>query len=288
VDANIKEDTLDYKNDYFSLYPSAHIKKPLGNNKELSLSYSRRVNRPRSHSLNPFPKYTDPLNLRRGNPYLNPEYINSVEFGYSSYGKKLTLNGSLYYRYMTDMIQRVKTIENNLVSVTSWDNLDEGHFLGLEAVVIYKPMKWWRIMVSTNFSQNYLKSDDVELNNSGFSYTARLSQSFNLKHNWSIQHTGFFNSPRILSQGKTLAMYSTDIAVKKSVFKKKLAFSIRISDIFDTRRFALEVNENQSFTAESEWNWESRRLFFSVSYKFGKQSMPKTKRQGSGGGGMDM
>ena len=56
-----------------------------------------------------------------------------------------------------------------------------------------------------------------------------------------------------------------------------------MSDIFDTRRFALEVNETQSFTAKSEWNWESRRLFFSVSYKFGKQSMPKSKKQGSGG-----
>jgi outer membrane receptor protein involved in Fe transport len=287
VDTDIKEDTLEYKNDYFSLYPSAHIKKPLGNNKELSLSYSRRVNRPRSHSLNPFPKYTDPLNLRRGNPYLNPEYINSVEFGYSSYGKKLTLNGSLYYRYMTDMIQRVKTIEDNLVSVTSWGNLDEGHFLGLEAVVIYKPKKWWRIMISTNLSQNYLKSDDVELNNSGFSYTAHLSQTFSLKNNWSIQHTGFFNSPRILSQGKTVAMYATDLAVKKSILKKKLTFSLRVSDIFNTRRFALEVGEDQVFKTESEWKWESRRLFFAVSYKFGKQSMPKAKRQGSGGG-MDM
>jgi iron complex outermembrane receptor protein len=284
VDANIKEDTIDYKNDYFSLYPSAHIKKPLGDNKELSLSYSRRVNRPRAHSLNPFPKYTDPLNLRRGNPYLNAEYINSFELGYSSYGKKLTVTISLYYRYMTDMIQRVKTIEDNLVSVTSWGNLDEGHFIGLEAVVIYKPKKWWRIMVSTNLSQNYLKSDDVELNNSGFSYTAHLSQTFNLKNNWSVQHTAFLNSPRILSQGKTVAMYSTDLAIKKSILKKKLAFSLRVSDIFNTRRFALEVGENESFKTQSEWKWESRRLFFSVSYKFGKQSMPKGKRQVSGSG----
>ena len=143
-------------------------------------------------------------------------------------------------------------------------------------------------MVSTNLSQNYLKSDNVELNNSGFSYTARISQTFNLKNSWSIQHTGFFNSPRILSQGKTLAMYSTDLAIKKSIFKKKLSLSVRASDIFNTRRFALEVNENQSFKTNSEWNWQSRRLFFSVSYKFGKQSMPKAKRQGSGGGGMDM
>jgi len=283
VNSDIDEDSINYKNDYFSLYPSAHIKKPLGKNKELSLSYSRRVNRPRSHSLNPFPKYTDPLNLRRGNPYLNPEYINSVEFGYSSYGKKVTLNGSLYYRYMTDMIQRVKTIEDNIISVISWGNLDEGHFAGLEAVVIYKPKKWWRIMVSTNLSQNYLKSDNVEQNNSGFSYTAHLSQTFSLKNNWSIQHTAFFNSPRVLSQGKTAAMYSTDLAIKKSFLKKKLSLSLRASDIFNTRRFALEVNENQSFKAESEWKWESRRLFFSVSYKFGKQSMPKTKKQSSSG-----
>ena len=287
VYANIKEDTIDYKNDYFSLYPSAHIKKLLSDNTELSLSYSRRVNRPNSYSLNPFPKYTDPFNLRRGNPYLNPEYINSFELGYSSYGNKLTLNGSLYYRYMTDMIQRVKTIEDNLVSVTTWGNLDEGYFIGLEAVVIYKPKKWWRIMISTNLSQNYLKSDDAELNNSGFSYTANLSQTFNLKNNWSIQHTAFFNSPRILSQGKTVAIYSTDLALKKSIFKNKLAFSLRLNDIFNTRRFALEIGENESFKTQSEWKWESRRLFFSVSYKFGKQSMPKGKRQSSSVG-MDM
>lgn len=288
VDANVKEDTINYRNDYFSLYPSAHIKKPLGNNKELSLSFSRRVNRPRSHSLNPFPKYTDPLNLRRGNPYLNPEYINSAELGYSSYGKKLTLNGSIYYRYMTDLIKRIKTVQDNGVSVTSWGNVDEGHFVGLEAVVIYKPKKWWRIMVSTNFSQNFLKSDDAELNNSGFSYRANLSQTFSLKNNWTIQHTAFYRSPLVLTQGTTLPMISTDIAVRKSLFKKKLSLSLKVSDIFDSKQFSLELNENQSFTQESVWKWESRRLFLSVSYKFGKQTTPKSKKQNSGGGGMEM
>jgi len=288
VNADVTGDSIDYKNDYFSIYPSAHIKKPISDTKEWSLSYSRRVNRPHRHSLNPFPKYTDPLNLRRGNPYLNPEYINSVELGYSTYSKKLTVTSSVFYRYMTDLIKRVKFIDDDGISITSWQNLDEGHFVGLEAVVIYKPYKWWRIMVSSNFSQNFLKSDDAELNNSGFSWSAHASQTFNLKGNWTIQNTAYYMSPFILSQGKTLSMYSVNLAVKKSFFNKKLSVGIKASDIFNTRRFALEVNENQSFTQVSEWKWQSRRLSLNVSYKFGKQSMPRTKRRNREGGGGDM
>ena len=143
-------------------------------------------------------------------------------------------------------------------------------------------------MVSSNFSQNFLISDNTELNNSGFSYSARLSQTFSLKNNWSIQNTGFFMSPMVLSQGRTLSMYSFDLAIKKSLFKKKLSLSVKATDIFNTRRFALVINDNQSFTQESLWKWQSRRFMFNVSYKFGKQSMPKAKRQRSGGGDMGM
>jgi len=288
VDAKVKGDSITYNNDYFSLYPSLHIKKPLGETKELSLSYSRRVNRPRMRSINPFPKYTDPLNLRRGNPYLNPEYINSVELGYASYARKLTITTSVYYRYMTNLIKRVKVIEQNGVSATTWQNLDEGHFIGVEGVVIYKPYKWWRIMVSANAAQNFLKSNDAELNNSGFVWSANLSQTFNLKQNWTIQHTGYYMSPFILTQGRSVAMYSTDVAVRKSMLNKKLSFGLKFTDVFNTRWFAFEVNDQQSFTQQSKWKWQSRRLMFTASYKFGKQSMPKQKRQRSGGGGMDM
>ncbi|MGV6861797.1 MAG: TonB-dependent receptor domain-containing protein [Putridiphycobacter sp.] len=294
VDAYVEGDSVKYKNDYFSLYPSAHIKKPIGKTKELSLSYSRRVNRPHRHSVNPFPTYTDPQNLRRGNPYLNPEYTNSFELGFMSFSKKLTITSSVYYRYMTDLIRRVKTIEDNGVSVTSWTNLDEAHFVGAELVFIYKPYKWWRMMISGNLSQNFLKSDDAELNNSGFSCSAFFNQTFSLKNNWSIQHTAYYMSPLILPQGRSYSMYSTNLAVKKSFFKNKLSVSVNAQDIFNTRRFALEVNENQSYTLYSQWKWQSRRFMLNLSYSFGKQTMQAKKRKkdngdgGNGGGDMGM
>lgn len=295
IDAYVDGDSVKYKNNYFALYPSAHIKKPLGKTKELSLSYSRRVNRPHRHSINPFPKYTDPLNLRRGNPYLNPEFINSVELGYMSYSKKLTVTSSVYYRYMTNLIKRVKTIDDSGIAVTSWQNLDEGHFIGLEMVFIYKPYKWWRMMISGNISQNFLNSNDAELNNSGISYSAFFNQTFSLKNNWSIQNTAYFMSPFILPQGKSFAMYSTNIAVKKSLLKNKLSISLSLQDVFNTRWFALEVNDNQDFALYSFWKWQSRRLMFNVSYSFGNQTTQPRKRKrereernNDDGGGMGM
>ncbi len=279
VDAYVDGDSVKYKNDYFALYPSAHIKKPLGRTKELSLSYSRRVNRPHRRSINPFARYTDPLNIRRGNPYLNPEFINSVELGYMSYSNKLTVTSSVYYRYMTNLIKRVKTIDDSGIAVTSWQNLDEGHFIGLEMVFIYKPYKWWRMMISGNISQNFLNSNDAELNNSGISYSAFFNQTFSLKNNWSIQNTAYFMSPFILPQGRSFAMYSTNIAVKKSLLKNKLSISLSLQDVFDTRWFALEVNDNQNFNLYSKWKWQSRRLMFNVSYSFGNQTTQPRKRK---------
>ncbi|HIP37562.1 MAG TPA: TonB-dependent receptor [Crocinitomix sp.] len=291
VGAEVEGDSVTYRNDYFALYPSAHIKKPLGRGKELSLSYSRRVNRPHRRSINPFPRYTDPLNLRRGNPYLNPEFINSVELGYMSYTKKLTVTSSLYYRYMTNLIKRVKIIDSTGIGVTSWQNLDNGHFIGLELVFIYKPYKWWRMMISGNIAQNFLNSDDAELNNSGLNYTAFFNQTFSLKNDWSIQNTAYFMSPFILPQGRSFAMYSTNVAVKKSVLKRKLSLSLSLQDVFNTRFFALEVNEAQDFSLYSKWKWQSRRIMFTATYAFGNQTTQPRKRKRDkedDGGGNDM
>ena len=69
-------------NDYFKLYPTLHLAYKLGEFDELQLNYSLRANRPRGEDMNPFPEYRDPRNVQAGNPYLKPEFIHSVEFGY--------------------------------------------------------------------------------------------------------------------------------------------------------------------------------------------------------------
>ena len=64
---------LDFDNEYQNIYPSGFIKYHLAKTQEVQASYSRRVNRPESRTLNPFIDFGDTLTLRKGNPELKPE-----------------------------------------------------------------------------------------------------------------------------------------------------------------------------------------------------------------------
>lgn len=292
ITSEIDKDTNVYKNQYNSLYPSLHIVKPMSKTSEITLSYSRRVNRPHLHALNPFPKYTDPLNLMVGNPELMPEYINSVELGLGSYGKKITFTGSVYFRYITDMIQRVRTIDSLGVARVTWSNVDEAQFVGAESMIMYRPFKWWKMTISANFSQTYIRSTSGEsdLNNSGFSWSSNMNQTFTIGKTWSTQITGFYRAPMVLTQGRSQPMYSMDIALRKTFLADKLYLNFRVSDVFNTRQFGYEVNQPGIFVSNGLWKHQTRRFSLSIGYSFGNQDPDRKRRErpSSGGDGGDM
>ena len=80
---DLVSDSVSVPNRYFNLFPSAHLKYALNDMNEFGLSYSRRISRARANQLNPFTNYSDPFNLRRGNPYLQPEYIHSFDLAHT-------------------------------------------------------------------------------------------------------------------------------------------------------------------------------------------------------------
>jgi hypothetical protein len=68
-----------FENNYIDLFPSVFLTQTFNKLNEIQVNYTRRINRPSMWQLNPFTDYSDPQNLRKGNPYLNPEYVNSFE-----------------------------------------------------------------------------------------------------------------------------------------------------------------------------------------------------------------
>ena len=86
LDQNTTEDK--YKVNRFDYFPSAYLTKELNKKQQIQMSYSRRINRPSNRNLNPFPNYMDPLNVRLGNPALEPEYVDSYELNFQNRFKK--------------------------------------------------------------------------------------------------------------------------------------------------------------------------------------------------------
>jgi outer membrane receptor protein involved in Fe transport len=62
---------------YFDYFPSASLSFNLKKNQSLSVSYSKRINRPRPEQLNPFGNYSDPYNILTGNPGMKPAYTHA-------------------------------------------------------------------------------------------------------------------------------------------------------------------------------------------------------------------
>ena len=281
-----------FKNDYFSFFPSAHLSYELKKEGEMFLSYSRRINRPSSWSLNPFTEYSDPFNLRMGNPALKPEYINSFEAGYNKSWKNLTVNTTGYYRYSTDVIQRIRAFYPDGTAATTFENLDNTINYGFEGIIIYKPYSWWRNNFSTNIYQTILITSNPELeNNSGLNWGFKLTSAVDFWNKTTTFQLNYrYNAPRIVPQGIVQFKPAIDVSLQRVFLNKKLALTLRVSDLFDWQGFYMLI-DTDNVRQETEFKWQSRRFFITLSYKFGKMDIgdDSKKRRGEGGGnGGDM
>ncbi len=272
-----------YDNNYFNFYPSVFVTKKIGERNEIGFSYSKRVSRPSTHQLNPAKMYSDTLNIRTGNPLLNPEFTNSLETSYTRYWKGGSFNSAIFYRHTTDRIQRVKLVDEYGVSTTTYGNIATAQEIGLEASIMTKIYKWWSINASTNLYYTNLDTNDPNFSNNGVNWFTRMNNTFKLSPTWSIQASGFYMAKRIIAQGHLDPMYKADLGIKKTIFNKKGTIGFRLSDVFNSFNFTYYTSGN-GFEEVGNRNWESRVAYLTFSYNFGESHRKKrrSKRERSG------
>ncbi len=281
---NLVSDSLRISNDYFNFFPSAHLKYALTPKSEIGLSYSRRITRASSGDLNPFTAYSDPFNLRRGNPYLQPEFINSYDLAYSSEGTKLNFSAAIFYRHTVNAISRIKVFYDDNSSAVTFANVGQSHSYGTELIASYKPTKWWRNTLSTNINYVQYQTSNANWNRNGFNWNVKYIGSVDFwKKTATIQLNVNYIAPRITVQGIAQRKGSVELSFDKKFNDGKWTFGTRVSDIFNRQGFFMEVNQLNIYQV-TEFKWLTRRVYLTVAYKFGKLEMGnKSKVPGSEG-----
>lgn len=273
---DLVSDSVAITNSYFNLFPSAHLKYTPNDNNEFGLSYSRRISRARAGQLNPFTNYADPFNLRRGNPYLQPEYIHSFDLAYNYEQKIFSISASIYYRRSEGVITRIKEFYEDNTSATTYKNLSSTNAMGTEFVIMYKPFPFWRTTASFNGNLVEYYTDLQGLSNTTGAY---LKAKFNTvldfwKKTASFQASYGYNGPRVVVQGTVQRKGTLDLAFEKKIMDGDMAFGMRVSDLFNQQSFYMNaVNDN--FQQIANYKWMSRRVFVTFSYKFGKIEFKK-------------
>ena len=269
-----------FSNDYFKLFPSAHFSYKTNKNSEFQLSYSKRINRPEMFQLNPFTNYSDPFTLQTGNPFLKPEIIHVNEFSYLKFWKKFNLNAAVYYRLITDLIRRTLVYDGPYSAVT-YTNLGQSSLSGGDLNLTFTPNRELRIMSSTSFWNT--RTDDVDITGGTpqnfFGMNTVLQAFYQMKGGWSTQLWASYSPDMEVLQGIIAPNYGGGFAVQKSILKQRGTINLSVVDILKSRRFSFDSYDLENYSFGNTRRWESRSVYLTFTYGFGKMTQGKTKRQ---------
>lgn len=285
--SDLKSSDSAYKNNYFNLFPTLHIRYDFNAIHSLQLSYSRRVSRPRHWHLNPFLDYSDRQNLRKGNPYLKPEFVNSVELGYLMAYKKSSINIALFYRQRDHIIARYTIMENDSTTLTTYANINKSQNLGFEFNYGQRFWDFWRLSFTGSvYYQNIESNDDQLLLDKSLSQSLtwrfRITNIVSLPQNWDFQVSFGYFSPSLttgsmgwgggVGQGKRQSRYSLNAGIKKSFFKKNLVVSLNAQNIVYRHKNVIKtysfVNDDMGYDAVSTRYRDGLQFNLTLSYKF--------------------
>jgi outer membrane receptor protein involved in Fe transport len=269
-----------YRFDYF---PSLHISKKLPAKQQVQISYSRRINRPGDRELDPFPSFFDRQNYRIGNPYLEPEYMNSFQGGYQKYVKAGFFSTELYYRKTNGLMQRVAQLDTGDIIKYSYVNISSDQSIGLESVINMAFAKWWNFNLSGTI-YNYKMIGNVydeEVNRTNNTWNMRLNNTFRLGENTRLQSMTFYNGPSVTAQGERKGFYSISAGLRQDFLKKRASLTFNVQDIFSTFKMDIVQNSPQLYN-RMVFNHKSPVFMLNFSYRINNFKSERN-REGKGG-----
>ncbi len=301
--------TRDYNTKaYNNFFPSAFLTYSFNDETNISLSYSRRISRPRGRQINPFSNYSSNINIFRGNPDLDPAFTDALDLGFLKRWKKLTLSTSAYVNKTTDSFQFVRQESGDFVPVvvngveyltpvilTTPINLATEYRMGFEFTLNYTPYKWWKLNSNFNFFRNETDGDYTyidfqgnpitqDFDNTAYSWFTRLTSKITLPGKVDWQTNFNYNGPQTNAQGSRLGNFSMNLGFSKDVLKDKATIALNIQDVFNSRKMIAETYIPGTLRSYSEMQWRVRSVNLSFTYRFNKQKNERDDKRPRNGG----
>ncbi len=281
--------TQRYPYDYASLFPSAIASYNLAQTTQLKASYSRRVRRPGSGELNPFPTYFDADNVFLGNPNLSPEYTDSYELALTTTGSKGMFQLSPFYRRTSDIIRidinTTDTLDNHEVTSISYRNLARSNSWGSDLTGQLRVSP--RFTALTNFSLFKQVTDGgstTAVGSDAIGWMGRINVTSELTKTLTMQAAYNYRAPMKIERGEFGAQQAMNFALRKKIQGDKGAVLLRVADPFEMIRFRISTGDGKVHQLTVR-NPESRMVFLGYQYNFGRPPRVRQVAPEQTGGG---
>ncbi|UJH92396.1 TonB-dependent receptor [Antarcticibacterium sp. 1MA-6-2] len=241
VDAVYNNEKI-FEDEYFNIYPSGFLNFTPNQKNTYQLSYSRRVDRPGFQQVSPIREVSTPRLTILGNPSLEPQFTNSVEFNYT---RNLTEKGSItagvFFRNISDEINQViiENPEEEGSLILMFDNFEDNNSYGLEVSANYKFTKWWSTNSTFEVYSQQLKgvvgTEFLEMDNTAFTF--RSNHSFKATDKLTFQLFGLYRGENQTLQMDMLPFYFVNAGARYSILDNKGTLSLNFNDVLNSQRF---------------------------------------------------
>ncbi|WP_118950067.1 TonB-dependent receptor [Taibaiella helva] len=267
-----------FKTQFNNLLPNLSFAYGLSDYSKLKLSYNMRIERPSIDYVNPYINYSDRYNLTQGNPLLVPEKTHNVELGYSTFFGSTSLNFSSFYRHTGNGIENVTSVGSDNVSRTTYQNVAKNNTVGLDFYGSSNFFNRWMINLNGSLYYKSLKSPSLNIENSGWQYTASMYTSFKLSERFSIAGYAMYNGNQIQLQGYQTTWYYYFLGLQVTVLKGKGTLNLAGENFFTPEVHMTTKYQYQNADYEMHSTYYGRGVRLSFQLNFGKMHFMQQKK----------
>lgn len=270
-------------NTYSNVLPflTAALNLPSGFN--MNASYRTSIRRPGIRELNPAIDYTDPINVRYGNPELEASPSHNIDLTAGITKSKIYGNISLGYNLIDNIFAQVRTLGENGKTHITWQNISAKQEFEISSWMGMEVFKGFRLNLNGGYTFNKFSTYDITVNKyrNGGSLNAKINMTYVPAELWNISaNLGYnrFANP----QGTVRSNISMHLGAQRKFLKKKLVMAIGVIDPFIQQGFN-NTTTGRNFTVNSIGTTNTRNFRLSATYLFNilpVKSLKKVKPSG--------
>lgn len=258
---------------YLNVFPSLSLTYTLNDNNAFSLSYRYSIDRPDYNDLNPFERRINDYNSSKGNPFLRPQFTNTIELGYTLFqSMNFTLNYSHtkdFAAYVTDRGINESTKQEVFFDITR--NLDRMQQYGANLSFPITISKWWQGFVNIYSNYTIFKANfdaGKVIDRKVFGGGLWVQQQMEFGKGWSFDLSGWYdlNSTCGVAISNPIGVF--DAGVTKKILKDRSSIKLMFNDLFRGSSWN-STSQIGNFTTYSKGTWEGRYIAINFNYRFG-------------------
>jgi ferric enterobactin receptor len=271
----IKGNAADVTNTYWNILPTFTLRKDFNKRVNTSLVYRATIRRPGIGELNPSIDYTDPYNIRFGNPYLQPSLADNFDWNLGISQGKYYINASIGYNKIKNVYNTIRTLIGNGLTQVTYQNISDRQEYESSIWGGYTFSKKFRINTSAGYSYNKYGEEQIKLykyRNGGTFYTS-INYSFTPTNLTTLDGNARYSSYAD-PQGRARSNLQMNVGIQHKFFNKRLIVSFNAIDPIKVQKF-VTYTYGANFNLENYNSTQTRNFRITVSYQLNKMVQKK-------------